>query len=84
LGLSVRKCTGCGARRPKSEMVRVGGDGWTVTRAEVKLSGRGAYVCPKAECIEKARGRCGIERTLGSKVPPQVYEKIEQLSKESH
>jgi len=83
LAVPERRCAGCGARKPKSELIRVGAQGWTVTRAQVKLSGRGAYVCPSAECVEKARGRGGIERALSRRVPPQVYEKIEQLSKES-
>ena len=80
----MRRCAACGARRPKSDLIRVGAEGWTVTRAQVKLSGRGAYECPEADCIENARGRGGLERALSVKVPPQVYEKMEQLSKESH
>jgi uncharacterized protein len=79
-----RKCTGCGRLRSKEEMIRVGADGWTVTRGRVKLSGRGAYVCPARECIDRARRTGAMERTLRVKVPEGVFERVEMLSKESN
>jgi len=79
-----RKCTGCGASRPKEEMIRVGADGWTVTRRRAKLSGRGAYVCPRQECIERARRTGAMERTLRTRIPTGVFERVEVLSKESN
>jgi len=83
LGEAKRTCTGCGAKRPKGDMIRIGSDGWTVTRGEVKLSGRGAYVCPAEGCIELARQRGRIDRALRTRVPAELYEQIELLSRES-
>ena len=83
MGEAERTCTGCGAKRPKREMIRIGSDGWTVTRGEVKLSGRGAYVCPDPRCIELARQRGRIDRVLRARVPKELYEQIELLSRES-
>jgi uncharacterized protein len=83
LGDAERTCTGCGARRSKRELIRIGSDGWTVTRGEVKLSGRGAYVCPDERCIELARRRGRMDRVLRVKVPEELYEQVELLSRES-
>src|SRR5512136_1661850 len=44
----IRTCAGCGARRPKGEMIRVGAgqSGEVVVAGKGKSSGRGAYLCP--------------------------------------
>lgn len=79
----MRRCAGCGSSRPKKEMIRVGLEGWTVTTGVVKSSGRGAYLCPEPECIERARRRGSLDRSLKARVPSEVYEQVELLSKES-
>ena len=80
----IRTCGGCGSKRPKGEMIRVGAEpAWRVTRGAVKLPGRGAYVCPGAVCIEKAHGRGSLERTLRRSVPGEVYAELAVLAKES-
>lgn len=84
MAIAMRKCVGCGSRRPKAELVRVGSDPWTVTTGVVKLCGRGVYLCPARGCVEKARTRGNLERTLGARVPDEVYRQIEMLVKESH
>ena len=43
-----------------------------------KKSGRGAYVCPNAACFEKAFKTKGLERSFGSAVPAEVYEKLKE------
>jgi len=43
-----------------------------------KKSGRGAYVCPVAGCIEKAFKSKGLERSFGSAVPTEIYEKLKK------
>ena len=55
--IPMRMCTGCGEMKPKKELVRV------VKSPEEEISldltgkkpGRGAYVCPDAECLRAAR-----------------------------
>jgi predicted RNA-binding protein YlxR (DUF448 family) len=80
----VRRCVACRASRPKAEMIRVGAaGGWRVTRGDVKLQGRGAYVCPSEDCTTRARERGCIDRALHAKAPQDVYETIELLSRES-
>ena len=41
-----------------------------------KLSGRGAYLCAKAECLEKARKIRALERALSAKVEDEVFETL--------
>ncbi|MFA5891663.1 MAG: YlxR family protein [Actinomycetota bacterium] len=54
----LRTCVGCRRVRPKSEMTRlVARDGSIVEDPEGRAPGRGAYVCPGAECRDRARGR---------------------------
>lgn len=42
-----------------------------------KASGRGAYICSKAECFALARKKNSIERALKSKVTDEVYQQLE-------
>ena len=76
----VRTCVGCGAKRPKSDMIRVGasGDEYTIIAAcESKLRGRGSYVCFSLECARKARKSGGFARGLRQKVPDAMCDELE-------
>ena len=50
----VRMCSGCRARRPKVELVRLvlDGDGGLCVDEEKTRPGRGVYICPCSECLE--------------------------------
>ena len=39
-----------------------------------KKPGRGAYICPNLECLEKAKKSKGLERSFKTAVPAEVYE----------
>ena len=54
-----RTCLGCREARPKGHLVRLVrlGSGTVVVDASARAAGRGAYVCPEAECVERALGR---------------------------
>lgn len=72
--------SGCGQHLPKKELVRV------VRSAEGELSvdltgrkpGRGAYLCPKADCLRKARKARRLERSLDCQIPDEVYQRLEE------
>jgi predicted RNA-binding protein YlxR (DUF448 family) len=53
-----RTCTGCGEKKEKSRMVRIVADpsGRLVPDLKGSMPSRGAYVCPDADCVEKAVG----------------------------
>ena len=42
-----------------------------------KLPGRGAYVCPDAGCLRRARKARALERVLETAVPAEVYDALE-------
>jgi len=56
-----RTCLGCREARPKGRLVRLVRlrSGTVVVDASARAAGRGAYVCPDAQCVERAliRGR---------------------------
>ena len=76
-----RQCMGCRERKAKRELIRV----VRCTDGEVrldfggKMNGRGAYICPSAECLKKVRKSKALDRSLEVTIPEQV---ITQLQKE--
>ena len=73
-----RQCMGCRERKPKREMLRVvrGTDGTVSLDFSGKVNGRGAYVCPDAECLKKAQKSRALERCLETPVPQDVYDRM--------
>lgn len=73
-----RQCMGCRERKPKREMLRVvrGTDGTVSLDFSGKVNGRGAYVCPDAECLKKAQKARALERCLETAVPQDVYDRM--------
>ena len=73
-----RQCMGCRERRDKRALLRVvrGTDGTVSLDFSGKLNGRGAYICPKMECLQKAQKSKARERSLEAEVPQQVYERL--------
>ena len=43
-----------------------------------RKNGRGAYLCYSLECLEKARKNKGLERSLKTEIPQEVYERLEK------
>ena len=43
-----------------------------------KLNGRGAYICPDAECLKKARKAKSLDRSLEVTIPEEVYDRLEK------
>ena len=73
-----RQCMGCRERKPKREMLRVvrGTDGTVSLDFSGKVNGRGAYVCPDAECLKKAQKSRALERCLETAIPQDVYDRM--------
>lgn len=78
--IPLRKCTGCGEMKPKKELVRVvrSPEGEISLDLTGKKNGRGAYVCPNAECLKKAKKSKRIERSFACAIPDEIYDKMEQ------
>ena len=75
-----RRCVGCGEHFPKSALVRVvrRPEGEVVLDKTGKLSGRGAYLCPKAECLKKAQKARRLENALSCGMPDEVFAGLEE------
>lgn len=77
--IPLRRCNGCGESKPKKELVRVvrAQDGTVSLDLTGKKPGRGAYVCPSAACLAKARKARRIERALEVSIPNEIYAAME-------
>ncbi len=75
-----RKCMGCNEKKAKKELIRVvrTPEGTVELDATGKKSGRGAYICPKSTCFEKAYKSKRLERCLEVEIPEAVYETAKQ------
>lgn len=86
--IPMRKCLGCGEMFPQRELVRVvktkikpeTEDGEVTYEISLDLvgkkNGRGAYVCRKSECFEKARKAKRFARALQCEISEDIYEKM--------
>ena len=73
-----RMCLGCQESRPKKEMVRIvrSPEGEISIDLRGKEPGRGAYLCPSAACLAKARKAKRLERTFEVPIPDGIYDRL--------
>ena len=73
-----RQCMGCRERKNKRDMIRVvrQTDGTVSLDFSGKLNGRGAYVCPDPECLNKCRKTRSLDRCLEVTIPEEVYDRL--------
>ena len=66
--------------KSKKEMIRVirTSEGEFLLDATGKKNGRGAYICPSKNCLEKAVKNKGLERSFKQSIPREVYEALEK------
>lgn len=72
--IPIRQCLGCREAKPKKELVRVvrAPDGGVSIDLKGKAPGRGAYVCPNAQCLKKALKSNAIARSLDTPLPQEL------------
>ena len=77
--IPMRQCLGCREMKPKRELIRVvrSPEGGVSLDFRGKAPGRGAYICPKAECLKKAMKARALERAFSAQIPDEVYEKLQ-------
>ena len=73
-----RQCMGCRERKAKRDMIRVvrGTDGEVSLDFGGKKNGRGAYICPDMECLQKAIRSKALDRSLEVTIPEQVIDRL--------
>ena len=64
----------------KREMIRVikTSENEIILDATGKKNGRGAYLCADSECLKKAEKPKGLERSLKTAIPKEIYEQLEE------
>ena len=74
----MRMCVACREMKPKKELIRVvrTPEGHVQLDFSGKLSGRGAYICPKAECLKKAQKSKALDRSLEITIPDEIYDRL--------
>ena len=75
-----RQGVGCREMKDKHDLIRAvrSPEGEISLDFRGKKPGRGAYVCPNAECLKKARKTRALERAFSSAIPQEVYEALEE------
>ena len=81
--IPMRQCIGCQEMKSKKEMIRVikTPEDEICIDATGRKNGRGAYICPKSECLQKAIKNRGLERSLKMQIPKEVYGQLEEEMK---
>ncbi|SCY12529.1 RNase P modulator RnpM [Alkaliphilus peptidifermentans] len=76
--IPLRKCVGCSEMKPKKELIRVVKDKEGEIKVDLtgKAHGRGAYICLKKECFEKAKKAKALNRAFECSITDEVYEKL--------
>lgn len=81
-----RQCMGCRERMDKRALIRVvrKTDGSVDLDFSGKAAGRGAYICPKAECLKKAQKSRALDRALEVTISQDVYDRLEKEIEQPH
>ncbi len=75
-----RQCIGCNEMKNKKDLVRIlkQQDGIITIDTTGKKNGRGAYICPDKECLNKAIKNKGLERSFKMPIDKDVYSLLEK------
>lgn len=73
--IPMRQCVGCQEMKMKRELIRVirTSENELLIDLTGKKNGRGAYICPSLECLDKAMKKKGLERSLKLPIPSEFY-----------
>ena len=76
--IPMRQCLGCREMHPKKELIRIvrSPEGVVSLDSKGKASGRGAYLCPNAECLKRAIKAKAISRAFDVEIPQEIYDSL--------
>jgi predicted RNA-binding protein YlxR (DUF448 family) len=78
-----RMCVGCREMKNKKSLIRVVRTPEDIILIDLtgKRAGRGAYICPQDSCLQAAIKSKGLEKSLKTKISPDIYFNLkEQLA----
>ncbi len=80
--IPMRMCVGCREMKPKKTLLRVvhGPDGTVSPDPTGRKPGRGAYVCPNAECIRTALKHKQFERAFECALSDEARQSLSALA----
>ena len=78
--IPLRKCVACQEMFSKKELLRVvkTPEEEIVIDSTGKQNGRGAYICKKTACFEKAEKTKALARSLSHEITPEVYQNLKE------
>ena len=78
--IPMRMCGGCREMHEKRELIRIvkSAEGMVSIDMRGKAPGRGAYICRKSDCLERAMKSRALERALEHRIEPDVYERLRE------
>ena len=84
--IPMRQCLGCREMKPKKELIRVvrSPEGEISLDFRGKAPGRGAYLCKDGDCLKKAVTGKSLERAFSSRIPDEVYERLQREMEAEH
>lgn len=76
----LRRCLGCGESFPKKDLMRVvrSPEGEVALDFIGKMSGRGAYVCKRSVCFQKARKARRFQNNLEISISEEMLDALAQ------
>ena len=75
----MRRCAGCMESKPKPSMVRITCyEGQITVDPTGKAKGRGIYLCPDRDCMEKARKKRALQRSFDAEISQETLDNIFQ------
>lgn len=76
--IPLRTCVGCKETKAKKELIRIvkQSDGNIMVDFTGRANGRGAYLCPNADCLTQAIKAKRLSREFECEIPQEVYEEL--------
>ena len=76
--IPMRMCVGCREMKEKRELIRIvrTPEGDAILDPTGKKSGRGAYVCRRAECLRRSIRQKQLERQLEITLTPEIIQAL--------
>ena len=78
--IPMRMCSGCREMKPKQELIRIvrTPDGAVLVDTKGKVSGRGAYVCKNADCLEKSIKSKSLSHSLDVALSEEIIVQLRE------
>lgn len=75
--IPMRRCVGCMESKPKNSLIRISCyEGVVKVDPTGKAKGRGVYICPDRQCMEKARKKRALQRSFETDISEENMENI--------